>query len=293
MLRAAVGSRTRSLGVRAVLPSDRQRRQPKTEVSIPSAEAPHRFRFKGGSCAPRGCAHAHRAPARALAHARFIFLGGSQRSRSQTRFRVRTDFGIGPEPRSVWLPWRMTTVSSRCAFAPHRFSKPADHHGRRHPIEEGGGPAPQTLSRPTRLPTEVAPRAIHLPTFNRVARGVRLPRTPHAGCVSCSSCPRLFRRRGHVNPRAVERRPLTFGSPGGSRTRTVLVKKSFGKTRFPPRRFRRRSRCIRNPDFTPPRAALHEHRPRKLDRSRFEAPRSSRCRLASFFRCPSFWATGE
>ncbi len=70
---------------------------------------------------------------RALAHARFIFLGGSQRSRSPDTSPRPHRFRIGPEPRSVWLPWRMTTVSSRCAFAPHRFSRPADHRGRRHP----------------------------------------------------------------------------------------------------------------------------------------------------------------
>jgi hypothetical protein len=45
----------------------------KTEVSIPSAEAPHRLQVSGGSCAPRGCARAHRSPAQALAHARFVF----------------------------------------------------------------------------------------------------------------------------------------------------------------------------------------------------------------------------
>lgn len=57
---------------------------------------------------------------RALAHARFVFPGGSQRSRSPDTFPRPHRFRIGPEPRSVWLPFRserMTTVSSRCALA--------------------------------------------------------------------------------------------------------------------------------------------------------------------------------
>lgn len=51
-------------------------------------------------------------------------------------------------------------------------------------VEEGGGPAPQTLSRPARLPTEVAPRAIHLPKSLSSCR-VRVAAPPRLGEPEC------------------------------------------------------------------------------------------------------------